>query len=301
MIALQTLVFLVGGCANPEVINDGDVEARVVIPKLAATRTVVSAIDPDGDGVYQYETRELTDVRLLGPVYVGAYGAIDTISFRYPHPTMGPIIGGGIGDTFPYGGETVGRLDFACYELVSCKVTTGRFKDYSDLLDHFRNNLGIPMKDGFGSEVVSPEAMRAWCYDYFSATSDTEMSFIGEDVLDFTEDGDNYVADITLHHTNRVDGMSLWGFMDAPELNVDQIDVNGAFTTCGQTYGRSVDEYNSEFTEGGSFFDILNRPSTYIQYEDWVSDGLTTVAFDADMVQTEVPDVKFTYHHQEEQ
>ncbi|MSQ00842.1 MAG: hypothetical protein EXR71_02990 [Myxococcales bacterium] len=300
MIIFQSLVFLVGGCANPEVINDGDVEARVVIPRLAATRTVVAADDPDGDGVYAYTTRELTDPRLLGPVYVGAYGAIDNISFRYPHPSMGPIISGGIGDTFPYGGETVGRLDFACYELVSCKVTTGRFKGYADLLDHFRNNLGIPMKDGFGKEVVTPEAMRAWCYDYFSATSDEEMAFIGEDALDFTVEGDNYVADITLHHTNRIEGMSLWGFMDAPELNAIQSDVNGAFTTCGQDFGREVDEYNSEFNEGSSFFDILNHPSTYIQYEDWVADGLTIVRFDADMVQTEVPDVNFTFHYQAE-
>lgn len=298
---MLSFLLFVSACANPEVVNDGDVQLKLVIPKEAATRTVVSATDDDGDGIYSYTSSELTDVRLLGPVYVGAFGGIDDISFPYAHPKMGPIVSGGLGDTYPYGGETVGRLDFACYEFLSCKVSTGRFADYQDILDHFRNNLGTPVVDAYGNEVINGETMRAWCYDYFSATADDEMSFIGEDNLSFTEDGDNFVADVTLHHTNRVDGLSLWGFMDAPEIETDEVSINGAYTTCNASYGRQVDEYNSGFFEGSSSFDILNKPSTYIQYGDWVSDGAATVSFDEELNQLEVPEVNLNFHYQAEE
>ncbi len=293
-----TLIVGLVACANPEIINDGDVQVRVVIPKEAATREVVAATDEDGDGQYTYEARTLTDLRLLGPVYVGAFGGMDDVSFPYVHPAMGPVVSGTVGDTYPYGGESLGRLDFACYEFLACKVTTGRFTDYASLLDHFRNNLGTPVIDSYGAEVVSEENMRAACYEYFAATSDEEMAFIGEDNLSFEEEGDNFVADMVLHHTNRVSGMSIWGFMDAPELATDGVSSNGAYTTCNPSSGRSVDDYNSEFQEGGSSFDILNSPSTYIQYEDWVSDGLAVVEFDDEYNQLEVPEVNLNFHHQ---
>ncbi|MBM4392589.1 MAG: hypothetical protein FJ090_15820 [Deltaproteobacteria bacterium] len=280
--------FLFLACSNPETIPEGDILGKLVVPKAAATRTVVSATDADGDGNLEYSTAEKTDVRLLGPIYVGAYSAIDTISFAYPHPSMGPVISADSrGDTFPYGGITAGRLDFACYEAVACKVTTGRFTDYDDIIDHFKNNLGRPIFDQYGVEVTSGEAFQQWCFEYFDATADYEMSFIGADNLTFEEDGDNYVAEFTLNHTLRVEGMAVWGFMDAPELRSDVPDTNGNFTTCASNGGREVDEYVTEFHEGRSYYDVLNRPGSYITYGDWVSDGEAVVHFDDDLNQTE--------------
>jgi len=294
---MLALYLALGACANPEVVPEGDITGRVIIPKEAATRTVVSASDDDGDGVYTYTTQEITDPRLLGPVYVGAFAAMDTISFPYVHPQMGPLIDDGIrGDTFPYGGDTIGRIDFACYATVSCKVTTSRFTDYDDLLDYFKNDIGIPVVDAYGVEVTDGAAMRQWCYDYFAATSDAEMAFIGDDNLRFEEDGDNYVASFKMRHTERVDGMSLWGFMDAPEIETDRVSVNGTFTTCNPNGGRQVDAYNTEFYEGSSYFDVLNYPSTYVQYGDWVADGEATVSFDSELNQKEDVDINLNFH-----
>jgi hypothetical protein len=276
--------FLLAGCSNPEAVLEGDVLARVVIPKAAATRTVVEAINAD-DGTYTYETREVTDVRLLGPVYVGAFGDLDEVSFDYVHPSMGPTLNSTYGDTFPYGGATVGRLDFACYEALACQVTTGRFSDYDALLDHFRSNLGRPVLDDFGVEVTNGDVMQQWCYRYFEATSDAEMAFIGEEKLSFEEDGEDLVADVVLAHTARVDGMKLWAFMDAPELVSDQIAINGSFTTCNESSGRTAYGYGANFQEGGSFFDILNTPSKYVQFGDWVSDASAVVNFDEELNQ----------------
>ncbi len=274
-------------CANPEFIPEGDIVGKLVVPKAAATRTVLAAADADGDGNLEYTPREnVTDVRLLGPIYLGAFSAIDEISFAYPHPAMGPVIVEGVrGDTFPYGGITKGRVDFACYEALACMVTTGRFTDYDDILDHFKNNLGRPVFDQYGREVTDGGTFQQWCFEYYDATADYEMAFIGEDELTFEEDGDNYVAEFTMNHTLRVENMVVWGFMDAPELRTDVPDVNGSLTTCNPSAGREVDEYVTEFNEGRSYYDVLNTPSTYIQYGDWVADGEAVVTFDDDLNQ----------------
>ncbi len=291
-------LYLLAACSNPEAIPEGDVLARVVIPKSAATRTAVRAIDEDGDGQYTYETHEETDVRLLGPVYLGAFGDLDTVSFPYVHPSMGPVLSGTRGDTFPYGGATLGRLDYACYEALSCQVTTGRFTDYDALLDHFRNNLGQPVLDDFGDEVTNGSVMQQWCYRYFEVTSDAEMGFIGAESLSFEEEGDNYVADVVLAHTVRVNGMKLWGFMDSPELVSDDVAVNGSFTTCNPSSGREVSRYGATFQEGGSYFDILNEPSKYVQYGDWVADEKAVVEFDGDLNQTNEVTINLNFHYE---
>lgn len=276
------------GCSNPEVLPEGEIVGKLVIPKEAATRTVVAAEGPDESGQYTYVEREETDARLLGPVYLGAFSGIDDVSFSYPHPRMGPVVNNDArGDTFPYGGATVGRLDFACYEAIACRISTGRFTSYDDILDYFRNSLGKPVLDAYGQEVVNGETFQQWCFEYFDATSDKEMSFIGEENLSFEEDGANFVAEFTLNHTNRVEGMAVWGFMDAPELGTSAVDVNGAFTTCDDSGGRTVTDYVSTFTEGKSQYFILNQPSLYIQSGDWISDGESFVNFDEEGVQTE--------------
>lgn len=295
MIAL----YLLAGCSNPEVVLEGDVVAKVVIPKAAATRTVVQAVEEE-DGSYTYKTREETDVRLLGPVYVGAFGDLDTVSFDYVHPAMGPVLSGSYGDTFPYGGASVGRLDFACYEAVACQVSTGRFANYDELLDYFKNSLGKPVLDDYGIEVTSGDVMEQWCYRYFEATSEAEMSFIGEDKLSFEEDGEDFVAEVTLAHTARIDGLKLWAFMDAPEIVTDQIDINGSFTTCNPDSGREVNGYGANFREGGSYFDILNTPTKYVQYGDWVSDDSAVVKFDEERNQVGDVTVNINFAYEEE-
>lgn len=72
MIALTLLA-----CSNPETLPEGDIAGKLVIPKAAATRTALQATDEDGDGNWEYTEHEETDVRLLGPVYLGAFSAID--------------------------------------------------------------------------------------------------------------------------------------------------------------------------------------------------------------------------------
>lgn len=257
-----------------------DIHGKLVLPAEAVTREV-PVFDEEGTAI---GSESLTDPRLLGPIYIGAFSSIDTISFAYPHPSMGPIITADEpGNTYPYGGTTVGRLDFACYQALACKVTTGRFSNYSDVLDYFKNVLGTPVVDEHGNEVMSSDVFQQECYDYFHITSDQELSFIGAD--QFVDQGDGtWAADFTMAHTLLVEGMTLWGFMDAPKIE-PYIDggaysaaANGGFTTCLDDFGNQHSEYDSNFYEGAPAYDILNFPSQYITEADYVADGTTTIS-----------------------
>ena len=55
-----------GGCRYDEGIVVKDMHGKVVIPAAAATRILAT---PDGDA-------EVTDVRLIGPVYLGLFPAV---------------------------------------------------------------------------------------------------------------------------------------------------------------------------------------------------------------------------------
>jgi hypothetical protein len=212
-----TLLLLALGCAYQEVVPEKDIYGTVIVPREAATRLL-----PGGE--------EVTDIRLIGPVYLGAFSGIDSVSFNYPHPDMGPIVTADEpGDTFPFGGTTVGRFDFACYEALACKVVTGRFTDYADILDYF-SMLGNPVQDANGAEVLNPSTFQQACYDYFYATSDAEFSFIGEQ--DFVENADgDFEASFTMAHTVFVDGMSIWGWMDSPNIDLANTLNSGGFST----------------------------------------------------------------------
>jgi hypothetical protein len=258
-----TLLMLALGCAYQEVIPEKDIYGTVVIPRAAATRLL-----PGGE--------EVTDTRLIGPVYLGAYSGVDTVSFNYPHPSMGPIVTADQpGDTFPFGGTTVGRFDYACYEALACKVVTGRFQDYADILDYF-SVLGNPVKDENGAEVLYPSTFQQACYDYFYATSDAEMSFIGAE--DFTENADgDFEAPFVMAHTVFVDGMSVWGWMDAPTVDLANNLNSGGFSTCDTAAGREQTKYDENYYEGRVYSDALNTPSQYVFSGDWVSQGTTDV------------------------
>jgi hypothetical protein len=226
----------------------------------------------------------MTDIRLLGPIYIGAYSSIDTLSRPYPIPAQGPILAGNEGDSFPYGGTTVGRFDFACYQFLSCRVTTGRFASYEEILDYFANVLFDPILDANGVEVTSATAFQQYCYDYYNATSEAEIAFVGES--DFTEEGDNYVASFELFHTVFVPGMAVWGFMDAPAISPADPSHSGVFSTCDVGGGRQIFDYDKTFYEGGNYPNILNRPGQYLDVSDWISSGTTIDSPDEEITLT---------------
>lgn len=292
---IVTMLSLLGGCWQ-ENLPDIDIVGTVVVPRAAATRAL-PVLDADGnlqyDGDGNVITEDVTDPRLIGPIYLGAFSGVDAVSFDYPHPTMGPIITADApGDTFPYGGTTVGRIDFACYEFLACKVSTGRFTDYADLLDYFEM-IGSPVVDYRGQSVDSASAFQQYCYDYFYVTSDQELSFIGEPM--FTENGDrDFEASFYMAHTTYYEGMALWGFMDGPDILATQPENEATYNTCNQSAGRQQYDYDQEFYEGGPFSDILNYPSKYVQPGDWVSEGTLLNAPD------ENPVIRLSFQNPEE-
>lgn len=265
------VALLAAGCFQ-ENLPQIDIPGTVVVPRAAATR-VVPILDEEGEVI---STEERFDTRFLGPVFIGAYAGIEDSSFGFPHPTMGPVIGGQPGNTFPYGGTTAGRFDFACYESIKCKVVTGRFTDYADILDYFKNSLGLPVRDQYGEEIVESSTFQQHCYDYNFATSDGEMSFLGSEQFTENADGD-FEASFLLPHTTFVEGMAIWGFMDAPAISLENVDVNGTFTSCNRDIGRVETEYNQYYYEGAPYYDVLNIPTTYLGDGDWTADGTTFV------------------------
>lgn len=275
MRTLPLLLLALGAaaCGFEEDLPEVDFSGRVIVPKEAATKTI------EIDGV---ET-ELTDVRFLGPVFLGAYPSVTTSDFAYPHPEMGPIIDPAYpGDTYPYGGTSIGRFDFACFEAVACKVTTGRFESFEKIIEYFSWS-DEPVVDPFGNTVESADYYMQYCLDYYYNTELTEFGFlaIAEDgdgdlvpSLDFVQitadhelaadyEGD-FVAEFTMRHAVYTEGMSIWGFIDNPSQDF-------TFSTCNDdVYGNARNDYNLYFNAGGHHHDILNYPSLYINHGDWV-------------------------------
>lgn len=273
-------------CSFEETVREGDFAGTLVVPAAAATRTVYTATgEEDAAGNPIYAEEEVKDARNIGAVFVGLYSEMDNTSYSYPAPAIGPVVGTVDGDAYPYGGTSVGRYDFACYEMLACNVVTGRFTDYDDLLDYFKNNLLNPVTQD-GTEITSGEAFQQACYDYYYATTDEEMAFIGD--LDFSENADgDFEASFTLNHSLGINGAYVWAWMDAPIINQNSPSINPGFTTCDTTIGRDVEDYNHAFTEGAAPIDLLNRPSDYVSVGDWVSDGSTTLQISEAGAQTE--------------
>lgn len=266
------LILLTALACYQENIPEVDLVGKVVLPRAAATR-LVPTYDADGN---ISGSQEVTDTRLIGPVFLGAYAGMDFSSFAYPHPSMGPILDASTpGDAFPYGGTSVGRYDFACYDMLACKVVTGRFSDYNDVLDYFRM-IGRPVTNFDGDEIQYGSTFQQQCYYYYYATSDVEISFIG--AQDFSEnDAGDFEATFNMPHTTFNEGMALWGYMDAPIISALSTASNGTFTTCQETNSHEVPDYNNTYTEGEQVTDSLNYPSLSITSGDWVGDGNTFV------------------------
>ena len=134
------------GCTFDEKLNVHDITGTVKIPIAAATFTL---------GL-EDEAESVTDKRALGPVYLGIYASLDEGLYPFSHPEMGPILSeGSDGNAYPYAGTTIGRFDWGCYEQTVCKVVTGRYKDYDDVLGFFNDVLDEDIVTFDGHRVSS--------------------------------------------------------------------------------------------------------------------------------------------------
>lgn len=249
------LLALLAGCYVETAYTHKDLKGTLKIPKEAAT---IQLIDQDNN---QWE---VTDPRAIGPVYLGVFASVQEGLFDYPHPEMGPVLDANRpGDTYPYGGTTVGRFDYGCYEQLKCKIVTGRYKDYDDVLGFFKDEVRQPVLNPWGEEVTDGIEMRERCYETQFRTSDREMLFIGEDRLNFKEEGDYYVADVEILHTAFEEGVAVWGWVDMPSRTFD-------FNTCNPAFGDLINYYDENFTTGTNQINVLNEPGTYIDEGDWV-------------------------------
>jgi hypothetical protein len=273
------------GCQWDEGITIENMVGTVVLPPEALTRSFVDADGNVGEPV--------TDPRLIGPVYLGVYSGVAAGIEPYPYPFVGPQFEEGVaGDTYPYGGTTVGDLRFACVEFLTCKLTSGRFVSFDSIIDWFGENLQDPVVDQFGNEIPTGDYLRQTCYDLLEVTSDAELRLtayedrngdgeLNEGDLDFTEREDGkWEAQFTLWQQDYFDnsalveedssvekhGFTLWGWMDAPSTGT------GEFSTCSSVEAGFLENtYNNFFYGGRPYLDVLNQPAFYIADGDWVS------------------------------
>ena len=244
---------ILAGCTYQENLPEVDLDGVVRISKEAATVTLE---DPETG-----EERTITDPRAIGPVYIGAFASVRSTDFGFPHPEMGPIVGDQpAGNTYPYGGTSLGRFDWACYEVLRCKVVTGRYSSFDDLLGFFEDELQDPITDPFGEEVTGAEAFRERCYDVLYITSDEELNWLAREP-DFVDMGDYYEADVEMLHVTYVEDMAIWAFIDMPSVSFD-------FTTCDPNDGIYFSRYSEAYYEGTNQIDVLNFPKTYITNGD---------------------------------
>ncbi|MEQ1565576.1 MAG: hypothetical protein ABMA64_08060 [Myxococcota bacterium] len=275
----------VPGCSWDEGLLIRNMRGRVFVPVEAITRDIQ---DADGNTVTIGP-----DIKLMGPVYLGVFPSVAPANVieRFPHPEVGPqYIDGVSGDAYPYGGTTVGDLRYPCLDFLTCKLVSGRYVDYDEMIDWFKT-VGQPIVDPSGAEVEDGEYIQQTCFDLLAVTSDSEIRLtayedrnddekIDKLDLDFVDNGDGYyVADFTLWQQEffwdqnqenctpgeDCTGFSLWGWMDAPSTTTYQ------YTTCNPASGFINNWYNSNFYGGAAYVDTLNFPSTYITDGDYTA------------------------------
>lgn len=265
--ALASVALLVlPACSFDEGIIVEDMTGRIIVPREAATRTM-----PNGETVEG-------DVRLIGPVYLGLYPNVRDDIFSYPHPEIGPSFSeDSPGDTYPYGGTSVGDIRYPCLQALVCRTTAGRFVDYDDILDWFNTYYEDPITDAFGNEVQTGELIRQTCYERLRVTSDAEVRItayedknddgvIDTSDLEFVENADgDFEAEFTMYQQEFFEGFQLWGWMDSPA------EVDGRLNSCDSSEGFLDAEYANRFRGGRPQRDLLNFPSVYIQEGDWVA------------------------------
>jgi hypothetical protein len=261
----------------------------VHLPGVAGVRTI---LDDNGD-----EQVLPPDVRALGPVYLGLYASVSPpdVTERYAYPEIGPQFLQGVpGDAYPYGGTTIGDLRFACIQDLACKVVSGRFSDYQELVDWY-DLMNVEMRDNNDDILATGEQLRQTCYDLFSVSTDLEVRILASEDrnddgqidnkdLDFIydADADEFVGEFTIwqqelfydeNDTSCVPGetckgMELWGWMDTPSSGSYQ------FKTCDGTLGYSFANYNQTNLIGGRVFpNVLNFPTLYVEPGDYAASG----------------------------
>lgn len=255
-------------CAFDEGLVIENMEGRIILPPEAATQSFFNE-----DGTLR-ET--VTDVRMIGPVYVGLYPTIEEGAFPYPHPSTGPSLSSGrIGDAYPYGGTTVGDFRFACFEDLTCNLVSGRHLSYDSIIE-WMGVFDQPLLDAFGQPVETGAYIQQVCFEQNFYTSDEEVRLIqtkdtNDDGvvdaldLDFVERADgNFEGRFRIWQQEFVSGFTAWSFMDAPNNN------SMTHTTCNPDAGAQQRDYSVNIQTGTQYQDVLNYPSTYLTDGDWV-------------------------------
>jgi hypothetical protein len=276
---------LAGGCIYDEEIQQKDLKGMVRISVEAIES--LELIDADGVAIMQdgftldedgNPALDITgEMGLLGPVYLGAFPSVEDGHYPYPHPEMGPVIDETLpGNTYPYGGTSVGRFDYACYEQLRCKVVTGRYQSFDEIIDFFADVVQEPIIDPDGTEVTSATNYQEHCFQSEYVTSNNELSFIDEEgdnndepyfkpYFQLSSDGTHYEAEVTIPHTLFVEGMELWGWSDMPSGRYN-------YASCNPEAGDSYYRYTEQFMKGSSYPELLNFPGIYIDEGDWVAE-----------------------------
>lgn len=251
-----------------------DLDGTVILPREAA-RAVLPIRQEDGSFV----DTEVTDLRLLGPVYLGLYAQIDYSVELYPHPLLAPGSdpSRADGDAYPYGGTTVGDFRNACLEALSCRIVSGRYNTYQEIVDWWDATLDKPLIDAVGAPITTGEYIQQNCFDLQEVTSDAEIRILptedrnGDGAIDASdldfvadENGD-WVGTFRLWEQEFFEGFQLWGFMDAP------VGQEFAFSSCDPTLGYTENTYTRNFRAGAQYQDLLNVPRKYINDGDWVA------------------------------
>jgi hypothetical protein len=267
------LALVAAGCAEP---NEGfivrDLHGEIILPAAAVTRAFPDIAEP------------VVDARLIGPIYLGLYPSVRSGLFPYTHPEMGPLFQRDVpGDTYPYGGSSLGDIRFPCIEALKCKVVSGRYVDFDQMVTWFNETLQMPISDAHGDPVLSGDYVAQACYDQLRYVAEEEIRLtathdrnddgvLDEGDLDFVEQNDGtWRAEFTIWQQEYFEnaetgtGFTLWGWMDAPS------EVNNQFSTCDPNNGYQETEYNLEFFAGRPFRDLLNFPSNYIGGGDYVA------------------------------
>lgn len=279
-LAVTIAVGLLASCTYQEDLPSEDLVGVVRLPKEALETLTLN--DPATS-----EPIIVNDMRALGPVYVGAFASVESDDFDYPHPEMGPILNkDNPGDTYPYGGTSIGRFDWACYQTLVCKVVTGRFQSYDDIISFFSDVLDDPITGPDGEEITDPEIFQERCFDAYYVTTNDELSFLSS-ANDFEDKGDYYEAPVTVPHVNWVEGLSLWGWIDMPSYTFD-------FASCDSNSGQKYVRYSEDFYEGTSQANLLNFPSQFIDPGDWIVEDAPIITNpDDDFV------LELGYHYEE--
>lgn len=244
-----------------------DLTGTVRIPKHATQLTLV-----DDD----FNERQIDDPRSIGPVYLGVFSGVEQSNYGYTHPEIGPVVNDEInGNTYPYGGTTVGRFAWGCYRELRCKLVSGRFVDYADVLTYFSDVLDDPILNEELS-AVGPEEYKERCYEVLDVTSDAELDFITagkespDNKPDFEDKGDYYEAEVTIPHTLFSKGVAVWGWVDMPSTKYK-------FATCEEEDGDYIYYYDEEYYLGTNTSFALNYPDDWIDDGDWLSENAAII------------------------